>query len=185
MTHFDTALAHTLGIEGDYSNDARDSGGATRYGITEQVARQWGYEGDMSALPVGLAKRIYKAQYWDLIKLDEVAAIAPAVAMEMFDTGVNCGQARAVQFLQRSLNLFNLNGKYYPDLEVDGLVGRNTLNALAEFVRRRGNMGVEVLVMALNCLQGAFYTELAERRPKDEAFTYGWFLNRVLKRVDA
>jgi len=185
MTPFDLALKHTLGIEGDYSNHPLDSGGATRYGITEQVARQWGYEGDMSALPLGLAKRIYKHQYWDLIRLDDIVPIATPVALEMFDTSVNCGQATAVKFLQRALNLFNLNGKYYPDLTVDGLVGRNTLNALAEFVRRRGNMGVEVLVTALNCLQGAFYTELAERRPKDEAFTYGWFLNRVLKRVDA
>jgi lysozyme family protein len=185
MTPFEKALKHTLGIEGDFSNHPLDSGGATRYGITEQVARQWGYDGDMSALPLGLAKRVYKHQYWDLIKLDDIALIAPPVAFEMFDTSVNCGQARAVQFLQRALNLFNLNGKYYSDLDVDGLVGRNTLNALAEFVRRRGNMGVEVLVTALNCLQGAFYTELAERRPKDEAFTYGWFLNRVMKRVDA
>lgn len=185
MSTFDKALKHTLGIEGGYSDDQRDSGGATRYGVTERVARAFGYSGQMSELPLDLAKRIYKEQYWDIIKLDEIAAIAPAVAVEMFDTGVNCGQARAVQFLQRALNLFNLNGKYYPDLEVDGLVGRNTLNALAEFVRHRGNMGVEVLVTALNCLQGAFYTELAERRPKDEAFTYGWFLNRVLKRVDA
>ena len=185
MTPFEKALKHTLGIEGGFSDDARDSGGATRYGITEAVARAYGYDGPMSELPLDTAKAIYKSKYWDLIKLDEVERIAPAVALEMFDTSVNCGQARAVQFLQRALNLFNLNGKYYPDLEVDGLVGRNTLNALAEFVRRRGNMGVEVLVAALNCLQGAFYTELAERRPKDEAFTYGWFLNRVLKRVDA
>ena len=185
MTPFDLALKHTLGIEGDYSKHPLDSGGATRYGITEQVARQWGHAGDMSALPLGLAKRIYKHQYWDLIRLDDIVPIAAPVALEMFDTSVNCGQATAVKFLQRALNLFNLNEKYYPDLEVDGLVGRNTLNALAEFVRHRGNMGVEVLVTALNCLQGAFYTDLAERRPKDEAFAYGWFLNRVLKRVDA
>lgn len=185
MDIFDKALKHTLGIEGGYSNDPRDSGGATRYGITERVARSFGYTGPIADLPLDLAKRIYKEQYWDIIRLDEVAAIAPAVALEMFDTGVNCGQARAVQFLQRALNLFNNNQSQYADLEVDGLIGRNTLSALAAFVQRRGNMGVEVLVTALNCLQGAFYTDLAERRPKDEAFAYGWFLNRVLKRVDA
>ena len=32
---------------------------------------------------------------------------------------------------------------------------------------------------ALNCLQGAFYIELTERRQKDERFAYGWLLNRV------
>lgn len=185
MTPFEKALKHTLGIEGGYSDDRRDSGGATRYGITEKVARAFGYTGPMSELPLDLAKRIYKEQYWDIIRLDDVAAIAPEVAVEMFDTGVNCGQAVAVKFLQRALNLFNLNGQYYPDLDVDGLIGRNTLNALRAFVARRGSIGIQVLVTALNCLQGAFYTDLAERRPKDEAFTYGWFKERVLKRADA
>jgi len=184
MNTFEKALKHTLGIEGGFSDDRRDSGGATRYGITEKVARAFGYEGLMSELPLDLAKRIYKEQYWDIIRLDEVAAIAPEVALELFDTGVNCGQARAVQFLQRSLNLFNNNASQYADLEVDGLIGRNTLTALAAFVSRRGNMGVQVLVTALNCLQGAFYTDLAERRPKDEAFAFGWFANRVLKRAE-
>lgn len=183
MNTFDLALKHTLGIEGGYVNDVRDSGGATRYGITEKVARAFGYTGPMSELPLDLAKRIYKEQYWDIIRLDEVAEIAPDVALEMFDTGVNCGQARAVQFLQRSLNVFNRNGELYPDLEVDGLIGRNTLSALRAYVRYRGIIGIQVLVTALNCLQGAFYTDLAERRPKDEAFTYGWFKERVLKRA--
>ena len=39
--------------------------------------------------------------------------------------------------------------------------------------------GEVVLVRALNSLQGAFYVELAEKRQKDEAFVYGWLLNRV------
>lgn len=183
MSTFDTALKHTLGIEGGYSNHPADSGGKTQYGITEAKARAFGYFGPMAELPIELAIQIYREDFWDIIRLDQVAALSEPVALEMFDTGVNCGQARAVQFLQRALNLFNLNGKYYPDLVVDGLMGRNTLNALAEFVRRRGTIGVEVLVTALNCLQGAFYTDLAERRPKDEAFMFGWFANRVLKRA--
>lgn len=184
MTLFEKALKHTLGIEGDYVNDPRDSGGATRYGITEAKARAWDYEGPMSELPLDLAKRIYKADYWDIIRLDQVAEIAPEVALEMFDTGVNCGISVPVKFLQRALNIFNLGGKLFPDLEVDGIIGQNTMSALRAYVARRGRLGVQVLVEALNCLQGAFYTDLAERRPKDEAFTYGWFKERVLKRVD-
>jgi lysozyme family protein len=184
MTTFEKALKHTLGIEGGYVNDPRDSGGATRYGITENKARAWNYVGPMSELPLDLAKQIYKADYWDIIRLDEVAELSPAVALEMFDTSVNCGPSVPVKFLQRSLNLFNMQGKLYPDIAVDGLIGRNTLAALRAFLNRRGKLGSQVLVEALNCLQGAFYTELAERRPKDEAFTFGWFSNRVLKRVD-
>lgn len=183
MTPFETALKHTLGIEGDYVNDPRDSGGATRYGITEAKARAWGYEGPMSALPLDLAKAIYRRDYWDIIHLDDVAALAPDVALEMFDTAVNCGPSVPVKFLQRALNIFNNQGTHYPDIEVDGLIGRNTLNALRAFIARRGKLGAQVLVEALNSQQGAFYTDLAERRPKDEAFTFGWFANRVLKRA--
>lgn len=185
MNIFEKALKHTLGIEGDYVNDPRDSGGATRYGITEKKARAWGFTGPMSELPLDLAKRIYKADYWDIIRLDEVAAMAPSVALEMFDTGVNCGISVPVKFLQRALNILNLQGQLFPDLEVDGIIGQNTLSALRAYVDRRGRLGVQVMVEALNCLQGAFYTDLAERRPKDEAFTFGWFANRVLKRIDA
>ena len=184
MTPFETALKHTLGIEGGYSDDARDSGGKTRYGITEAKARAWGYDGPMDQLPKELAIRIYRADYWDIIHLDKVAELSASVALEMFDTGVNCGISVPVKFLQRALNIFNLGGVLFPDLAVDGLIGQNTLSALRAFLDRRGKLGAQVLVEALNSQQGAFYTELAERRPKDEAFTFGWFANRVLKRVE-
>lgn len=51
MTPFEEALKHTLGIEGEYSDHPSDSGGKTRYGITEAKARAWGYDGPMSARP--------------------------------------------------------------------------------------------------------------------------------------
>lgn len=184
MTPFEIALKHTVGIEGGYSNDSRDSGGKTRYGITEAKARAWGYTGPMDQLPLDLAIKIYRIDFWDIIRLDQVAALSPIVAMEMFDTAVNCGVDRPVRFLQRALNIFNLNGTRYPDLEVDGMIGQNTLSALTAFLNHRGKLGAQVLVEALNSQQGAFYTDLAERRPKDEAFTFGWFANRVLKRID-
>lgn len=179
---FEQAVQHTLMIEDDFVDDPRDSGGATRYGITEVKARAWGYDGPIAALPKSLALAIYRRDFWDLLWLDEVARIAPPVALEMFDTAVNCGPELPVQHLQRCLNLFNMNGSLYPDLKVDGAIGGVTLSALRAFATRRGNIGVKVLVEALNSLQGAFYTELAERRPKDEAFVFGWFRNRVLKR---
>jgi len=184
VTSFEKALKHTLGIEGGYSNDPADSGGKTRYGITEAKARAWGYTGDMRELPVELAERIYKRDYWDIIHLDEVAALSEPVALEMFDTSVNCGPSVPVKFLQRALNIFNRGGTDYPDIAVDGLIGRNTLHALGAFLKRRGKLGSDVLVESLNSQQGAFYTDLAERRPKDEAFAFGWFANRVLKRAE-
>lgn len=183
MTPFEKALKHTLGIEGGYADDPRDSGGKTRYGITEAKARAWGYEGDMRELPLDLAKQIYREDYWELIRLDQIADFDEEIALEMFDTAVNCGPATAVKFLQRMLNLFNREQQEYGDIAVDGLVGRNTLVALAAYLGRRRTLGAAVMVEALNALQGAYYAELAERRPKDEAFMFGWIANRVLRRA--
>ena len=51
------------------------------------------------------------------------------------------------------------------------------LYALEGFLARRG--AEEVLVRAVDALQGARYVELAEARPAAEAFVYGWLANRV------
>ena len=176
---FDCALKHTLGIEGDFSDDPSDSGGATKWGITESVARAFGYSGEMQDLPVSLARVIYQQNYWDLLKLDRISEISDDISSELFDTAVNCGVGFAGISLQRSLNAFNRNGRDYPDLVVDGLVGRMTVTAFRALIDKRGLDGETVLLRALNSLQGARYIELAESRPKDERFVRGWFLNRI------
>lgn len=179
MTPFDRALSHTLGIEGGFSDDAADSGGATRFGVTEAVAREFGYKGDMASMPLDFAKEVYRQKYWNLLQLDLVATLSERVATELFDTAVNTGVAFAGKSLQRALNVLNREQADYPDLEVDGLVGPSTIRALRAFLMKRGGDGVAVLFAMLNSLQGAFYIELAERRSKDEKFVYGWFKQRV------
>ncbi len=179
MNAFDSALKHTLGIEGDFSDDPSDSGGATKWGITESVARAFGYSGQMKDMSVSLAKSIYRQNYWDLLKLDPIAELSEDIALEMFDTGVNCGVGFAGECLQRSLTAFNRNEKDYPDLVVDGLVGQMTISAIRAFLEKRGLDGETVLLRALNSLQGARYIKIAEHNAVQERFIYGWFLNRV------
>lgn len=185
VTAFDKALKHTLGIEGDYSDDRRDSGGKTRYGITEQKARAWGYVGNMRELPLDLAKLIYREDFWDINRLELIAALDEGIALEMFDTGVNCGLDKPVRFLQRLLNVFNREQEDYQDIMVDGLIGRNTLAALNLYLLRRGQHGAAVMVEALNSLQGSYYVEISERWSKNETFIFGWFAQRVLRRAEA
>lgn len=179
MNTFDEALKHTLGIEGDFSDDPADSGGATKWGITESVARAFGYSGPMQNMSVSLAKSIYRQNYWDLLKLDSVTELSEDIAAEVFDTAVNCGVGFAGKTLQRSLTAFNRNGKDYADLVVDGLVGRMTITALRAFLDKRGLDGETVLLRTLNGLQVSRYIRLVERREKDERYVYGWILNRV------
>ena len=45
--------------------------------------------------------------------------------------------------------------------------------------RRRGRGGEQVLLKAVEALQGERYLALAERRPANEAFLYGWLANRL------
>ncbi len=179
MSAFDKAFEHTVGIEGGYSNNPADRGGPTKYGITERVARAAGYTSDMRDLPLDFAKALYQRRYWDINRLDAVAAVSEAVALEMFDTGVNCGTSTAGLFLQRSLNVLNRQGKDFADLLPDGAVGPMTVSALSAFVAKRGTAGHRVLLTMLNCLQGAKYIEIAERNPSQEEFVFGWVSNRV------
>lgn len=166
-------------VEGGFVNDPSDSGGATNFGITEKVARAYGYTNDMRDLPRATAFRIYADRYWEPLHLSVIERMSSHVADELADTSVNMGVKRAAEFLQRSLNVLNYGGKLYPDLFVDGDIGQRTTRALGEYLAHRGNEGEIVLVKMLNSLQGAFYVELAERREKDEKFIYGWFKNRV------
>lgn len=176
---FTAALEQSLGIEGDFSDDPADSGGATRFGITEAVARRHGYAGQMRELPPDTARAIYRADYWDAQSLDAVAVLSWRIAFELFDTGINMGTSQSGEFLQMALNALNRRASDYDDVEVDGEIGPQTLDALTAYLGRRGKDGETVLLRALNALQGAGYIELAERREKDERFVFGWFLHRV------
>ena len=168
-----------IDVEGGYVDDPSDSGGETNFGVTVSVARANGYHGPMRDMLRKVAYDIYTAKYWDKVCGDQLTALCEPVAKEVVDTAVNMGPGRAGKFLQRSLNVLNNRARLYPDLVVDGDIGPSTLSALAEYLEKRSD-GVSVLVRALNCLQGAFYIKLAERREKDERFVYGWFKHRVV-----
>ena len=89
MADFKFALRETLEAEGGFSDHPRDPGSATRYGITEAVARRHGYSGDMRELPLDLAVAIYEADYWRALRLDGISS--RYVAASIFSVGVNQG----------------------------------------------------------------------------------------------
>lgn len=176
----DELIDELIEREGGYANLPSDRGGPTRFGITEAVARAHGYAGAMAGLPRDEAATIYRRLYWLRPRFDEVAERTPSVAAELFDTGANMGPAVAATFLQRALTALNRGGKDYPDLTPDGRVGAMTLAALDAFLGARGaKSGETVLLRALEALQGERYLRLAEKRPANEAFLYGWLANRM------
>ena len=113
--NFDTAFEQLLRHEGGFSDHPDDPGGATRFGVTEAVAREVGYRGDMRELPLELAKRIYLERYWKPVRADE---LPPGVRYALFDAAVNSGPRQAVKWLQRAAGV--------PD---DGVLGPKTLAA--------------------------------------------------------
>ena len=175
----DNLIEEVIEREGGYVDHSADRGGATRWGITEAVARRQGYMDDMRALPKSDAAAIYKRLYWIAPAFDKVAEVAPKLATELFDTGINMGSGTAIGFLQRALNALNRNGQDYADLTIDRRIGPATLVALHAFFRKRGTSGEAVLLKAVEALQGAHYVRLAETRPSQEAFLYGWLANRI------
>jgi len=136
----------------------------------------------MRQLPRDEAAAIYKRLYWVRPRFDEVAKRSPRLAAELFDTGADMGPAVAATFLQRALTALNRNAGDYPDLVPDGRIGDVTLRALDAFMKIRGPGGETVLLRALEALQGERYLRLAERRPANEVFLYGWLANRIGER---
>lgn len=89
-----------------------DPGGKTRYGITEAVARAHGYLGDMREMPLDFAASIYRSDYWDACRCDNLPW---PLSLYVFDAAVNQGTQPAIKMLQRAL-----------DTVQDGIIGKQT-----------------------------------------------------------
>jgi lysozyme family protein len=113
---FDQAFATIASIEVGFTDRDRqaDPGGATKYGVTERVARSWGYQGDMRDLPLDTAKAIARTWYWDKYQCDQ---FDPRIAYQVFDTAYNGGYP--VKWLQECVGS-----------TPDGVIGAKTIAAV-------------------------------------------------------
>ncbi|MCG1019773.1 MULTISPECIES: glycoside hydrolase family 108 protein [Burkholderiaceae] len=114
MSVFDDAFDKLIGNEGGYSNNPHDPGGETMWGVTQRVARAWGYTGPMRELPRETAKQIAKALYWDPLHCDRYDA---RVAFQIFDANYNGGHV--VIWMQQASGAF-----------ADGKLGPKTIAAV-------------------------------------------------------
>jgi lysozyme family protein len=114
VSAFDEAFTALIGNEGGYSFNPADPGGETMWGVTERVARAYGYTGAMKDMPRDTAKAIAKKFYWDPLHLDE---FDPRVAFQVFDAAYNGG--RPAQWLQQAAGV-----------TADGVIGAITIAAV-------------------------------------------------------
>lgn len=116
---YDECLKRVLQHEGGYSNDPGDPGGPTNWGITIEDARMYwranATASDVRAMPLSVAKDIYKSKYWDKQRCDDLPA---GVDDTVFDYGVNSGVGRSARILQEAVGV-----------RPDGVIGEQTVAA--------------------------------------------------------
>lgn len=108
-------IEFVLKQEGGYTNHPKDPGGPTNFGITIHDARlYWKADAtaaDVKAMPLAVAKDIYKTKYWNKMSGDDIRAGLDLFTM---DSGVNSGVGRAYKWLSKALGV--PENKSYPYL---------------------------------------------------------------------
>lgn len=93
MDRFEKALAYVLENEGPYSNDPRDPGGATQFGIIlteyQDFLGKTLTPDDVKNMSLDTAKAIYQKKFWGPLHAQGYAFDSTATAI--FDTAVNKG----------------------------------------------------------------------------------------------
>ena len=159
---FSRALKVILRHEGGFVNHPKDPGGMTNLGVTKATWEGWtgkpATEADMRALTPEKVAPLYRERYWDELRCDD---LPPALALCVFDFGVNAGPARAARYLQ------GLAGAVQ-----DGIVGGATLAAVNAWIARVGLSGA---VRAYQEARRHYYRRLG---------TFATFGRGWLRRVD-
>ena len=120
--NFTEALEHVLKHEGGFVDHPKDSGGMTNLGVIRAVFEEWvgreSTEKEMRALTPADVSTLYKRNYWDRVKGDE---LPDGLNYCVFDAAVNSGTGRAAKWLQEAVGAV-----------ADGAIGPNTLAKVAE-----------------------------------------------------
>lgn len=169
-------LASVVYVEGGYTNNPDDPGGKTKYGITERVARAYGYTGQMENLSLEQANAIYETLYVKDPGFDKLVLISPAVAHKLIDAGVNVGTARVSFWFQEALNAYSRGGMDYPQIRPDGIIGTRTIETYKLLQKKRGEVTACTLMLkALDGYQLEYYFSLKSYYK----FVVGWVDKRI------
>ena len=153
LTTFDEIIGLTLEHEGGYVHDPKDLGGETNFGI----AKRFYPDVDIKNLTKESAKEIYRTDYWNKNKVDDLPDDLKHI---FFDMCVNQGRGTAVKILQRAIN-----GKG-GDISVDGGFGPGTKAALAKHTPE---------LERVRCYRLKHYYDLVNKKPEQERFIFGWY----------
>ena len=159
--NYDEAFKITVGHEGGLALHRQDRGNWTsgKVGVGELKGTKYGISAmaypkeDIKNLTIERAKQLYKRDYWDKCRCDE---LPNAIRFHVFDVAVNSGIVRAIQTLQQAAGTKD-----------DGIIGPATLAAV------RSKEPCDLLLMFYS-FRIAFYTSIGTFG----TFGKGW-MNRV------
>lgn len=159
--NFDEAFKITVGHEGGFTLHRQDRGNWTsgKVGVGELKGTKYGISAmaypkeDIKNLTLERAKQLYKRDYWDKCRCDELPS---GLRFHVFDVAVNSGVKRAIQTLQQAAGTKD-----------DGIIGPATLAAV------RSKEPCDLLLMFYS-FRIAFYTSIGTFG----TFGKGW-MNRV------
>lgn len=144
------------------TNDPADSGGRTKYGISERAHPEAWADGDVTRPE---ARAIYEKVYILAEKFNLIKNIP--LQHQVVDFGVPHGADKATRLLQQILGV-----------EIDGSIGPKTLEAIDKYPGGK-LFGVEVpgivlLNLAFRDARIIYDATIVKRRPKDLKFLLGW-----------
>jgi len=152
-SNFDKCLAMLLEHEGGYVNSKHDRGGMTNLGVTKRVYDEWigreSTEQEMRDLTPDDVAPIYKKNYWDRVKGDQLPS---GVDWCAFDWAVNSGSGRPAKAIQRAVGATQ-----------DGAIGNQTLGLVSE-------KDPEFIIDYVYTVRQAFYESLDDFKH----FGRGW-----------
>ena len=155
MIHnYEKCLETILHHEGGYVNHPKDPGGETNMGVTKRVYEEWGGTKDMKDLTFEDVAPIYKKNYWDRVKGDNLSS---GLDLCIFDFGVNAGTGRAAKFIQKMIGV-----------TADGGIGPQTLRALGIYEEEVG--GVAEVIKEYQIRRQEYYESLSTFK----TFGKGW-----------
>ena len=147
--NFDECLKMLLHHEGGYVNHPKDPGGETNLGVTKRVYEKWGGTKDMKDLTVEDVAPIYKKEYWDRCKCDDLES---GVDWAVFDWAVNSGTGRAAKAIQKICGAAQ-----------DGAIGPKTLALI-------GTQNTQYVIEEFGKIRQDFYESLKTF----DTFGKGW-----------
>lgn len=166
---FEYCIAPVLEHEGGLSEDKRDPGGTTQWGISLRFAKQHNIdidddgdtdEIDIKSLTVKQAKELYRRYWWDRYRYFAFNDID--VAAKVLDLSVNMGANGAHKVLQRAINSISQE-----KIKVDGILGGQTFGAA-------NSADPKALRIALREAAKQRYLSILQNNPNMEWARNGW-----------